>query len=182
MRVAEESVDPVVLGQVLIAQELRATVKGDGPTRRRQQGRESVADRADDAARAPVAVWAKAREAAVPLDERRDIGLAVGPPEDQQVGLPVPDLLPPADLRGLLGDRPRKRDLEAAGLAAEAAAPQPPGAEQMAVELERATFRAVDELIDRLMAHACMLAGMLQPAGDLLRRPPKRQHLGDVLA
>jgi hypothetical protein len=95
----------------------------------------------------------------------------MGALEDQQVGLPVADLLPPADLGGPPADRPLKRDLGAARLAAEAAAAQSSRAEQMVVELERATLRAVDEPIDGLVADAPILTGMLEPAGDLLGRP-----------
>ena len=43
-----------------------------------------------------------------------------------------------------------------AGLAAEASAPLPPGAEQMAMELQRPAFGAVDELVDRLVAQTAV--------------------------
>ena len=102
--------------------------------------------------------------------------------EDQQVRLPVPDGLALTDLGRPLGDGPLGRDLEAARLAAEAAAPQPPGAEQMAVQLERPTFRAVDELVDGLVAQAAVLASDLQAAGDLLGRPAELQLLDDMAA
>ena len=49
------------------------------------------------------------------------------------------------------------------------------------MEPERATFRTVDELVDRLVAQAHVSVGELEPAGDLFRRPPARQHLGHVL-
>lgn len=76
------------------------------------------------------------------------------------------DPLAPVDLGRALGNRPLKRDLHTARLAAEAAAPLPPGAEQVAVKLEGLTFRDVDELVDRLVAQARAVAGELEPAGD----------------
>ena len=78
--------------------------------------------------------------------------------------------------------RPLGRDLEAARLAAEAATPQPPGAEQVPVQLQRPSFRAVDELVDGLVAQAAILASDLQAAGDLLGRPPELQLLDDMAA
>ena len=74
------------------------------------------------------------------------------------------------------------RDLEAARLAAEALPPQPPGPEQMAVQLQRPSFRAVDELVDGLVAQAAILASDLQATGDLLGRPPELQLLDDMAA
>jgi hypothetical protein len=111
-----------------------------------------------------------------------EIGVAVHPLEDQQVGLPVPDGMTLTDLGRALGDGPLGRDLEAARLAAEAAAPQPPGPEQVPVQLQRPTFRAVDELVDGLVAQAAVLAGDLQTACDLLGRPEKLQLLDDMAA
>ena len=75
------------------------------------------------------------------------------------------------DLGRALGDGPLGRDLEAARLAAEALPPQPPGMEQMAVQLQRPSFRAVDELIDGLVAQAAILTSDLPATGDLLGRP-----------
>ena len=57
-------------------------------------------------------------------------------------------------------------------LTAEAAAAQRPGPKQVTMEPERTTFPAVDELVDRLMAQARLSVGELEPAGDLLGRPP----------
>jgi hypothetical protein len=58
------------------------------------------------------------------------------PLKDQQVRLPVPNRLSLSDLGRALGNGPFGRDLEAAGLAAEASAPQPSRAQEMAVQLE----------------------------------------------
>ena len=38
----------------------------------------------------------------------------------------------------------------------------------MTMKIRRPTFRAVDELLDRLVAQARIRTGVLQPAGDLL--------------
>ena len=76
----------------------------------------------------------------------------MGSAEDQQVRLPMPDGLALTDLGRPLGDGPRRRDGGTAGLAAEATAPQPPGAQEMAVQLEGSSFWAVDELVDCLVA------------------------------
>jgi hypothetical protein len=92
----------------------------------------------------------------------------------------MPDLLPLADPEGSLRDPAFGRDFHATGLAAEAA-PPPPGLEQVAMELVHATFRAVDELIDRLVAQAGASVVELEPAGGLFWRPPARQHLDHVL-
>ena len=67
--------------------------------------------------------------------------------------------------------RSRWRDLQRPGLAAKAPAPLPPGAEQMAMELQCLSFRAVDELVDGLVAQARRRTCLLQPPGDLLGRP-----------
>ena len=166
--------------QVVVAQESGAAVEGDGSTRRRGQSCESVADRADDALRAPVAVWDETEPTALAFDQRGHVGLAVCAAEDQQVGFPVPDLLAPVDLGRTLGDRPCQRDFRTTGLAAKAATPQPPGAEQVAVERQRAAFRAVDELVDRLVAQTRTIAGELQAAGDRLGRPAELELLDDV--
>ena len=84
------------------------------------------------------------------------------------------------DLGRPLGDGPLGRDLEAARLTAEASAPQASRAQEMAVQLERPTFRAVDELVDGLVAQAAVLASDLQAAGDLLGRPAELQLLDDM--
>ncbi len=160
--------DAVVSGQVLVPQELRAAVEGDGLACRGGQRPQGFADGAQDIARAPVGVGDEADKAALALDQGGYVGLAVGAAEDQQVGLPVPDGMALTDLGRALGDGPLERDLEAARLAAEASAPQPPGAEQVAVQLERPAFRAVDELVDGLVADTRLIANALQPAGDLL--------------
>ena len=99
------------------------------------------------------------------------VGLAVHLPEDQRVGLPVPDRVPPADLGGTMGNGPLERDLHGPGLAAKAPAPLPPGAEQMAMELQCLAPRAVDELADGLVAQACIRTCLFETAGDLLGRP-----------
>ena len=52
------------------------------------------------------------------------MGLAVHPLKDQQVGLPVPNLLALTGLGRTLGDRSLQRDLQAAGLAAIEATPR----------------------------------------------------------
>jgi hypothetical protein len=122
----------------------------------------------------------KADKAAPALDQRGEIGVAVHPLEDQQVGLPVPDALALTDLGRPVADGPLGRDLEAAGFAAEAATPQPSRAQEMAVQLERPAFRAVDELADGRVAQAAVLASDLQAAGDLLGRPEEFQLLDDM--
>ena len=155
-------------GQVVVAEELRAAVEGDALARHGRQLGQYLADGADHTGGTPVVVRDQADKAAFTLDQGGQVGLAVHPLEDQEVGLPVPDGVALADLGRALGDGPLGRDREAARLAAEAAAPQPPGAEQVAVELQGPTFRAVDELVDRLVAEAAVLAGDLQATGDLL--------------
>src|SRR3954447_8674637 len=181
VRVAEVGGDPVSPRQMLVAEELGATVEGDGPTCRRRQADEGIADGPDDVARAPVTVRDEANQAASALHQGGHIGLAVDALEDQQVGLPMPDLLPLVNPGGPLRDRALERDFGTAGPAAEATATQVPGPEQVAIEPERAAFRAVDELVDRLVAQARVIVGELEPAGDLFGRPPARQHLGHVL-
>ena len=113
----------MVSGQLGIAQELRAAVEGDGLSCRGGQRPQGFTDGADDLTRPPVDVRDKAYEAALALDERGHVALAVGSPEDQQVRLPVPDGMALTDLGRPLGDRPLGRDLEAARLAAEALPP-----------------------------------------------------------
>ena len=173
---------PQPLASCCIAEELRAAVEGDGLACGGWQLGQYLADGADHTGGTPVVVRDEADEAALALDERGQVGLAVGAAEDQQVRLPVPDGLALTDLGRPLGDGPLGRDLEAAGLAAEASAPQPPGAEQMAVQLQRPSFRAVDELVDGLVAQAAVLASDLQAAGDLLGRPAELQLLDDMAA
>src|SRR5215208_5266147 len=129
VRVAEVGVDAVAPGQLGIAQELRAAVEGDSLACRGGQRLQGFADGAEDIARPPVAVGDEADKAAPALDQRGEIGVAVHPLEDQQVRLPVPDGMALTDLGRALGDGPLGRDLEAARLTAEAAAPQPPGPE-----------------------------------------------------
>ena len=159
---------PRLLASSGIAQELRAAVEGDGLARHGWQLRQHLADSADHTGGTPVVVRDQADKAALALDQGGQIGVAVNAAEDQQVGLPVPDGMALTDLGRALGDGPLGRDLEAARLAAEAAPPQPPGTEQVPVQLQRPAFRAVDELVDRLMAQATVLARGLQAAGDLL--------------
>src|SRR5215207_5681776 len=182
VRVAEVTVDAAALGQLLIAEELRAAVEGDGLAHHGWQLGQHLADGADHTSGTPVVVWHKPHESARALHERGQVGLAVGAAEDQQVGLPVPDGVALTDLGRALGDGPLGRDLEAARLAAEAATPQPPGAEQVAVQLQRPAFRAVDELVDGLVAQTVVLASELQAACDLLGRPAELQFLNDMTA
>src|SRR5215207_752576 len=182
VRVAEVTVDAAALGQLLIAEELRAAVEGDGLACGGWQLGQYLADGADHTGGTPVVVWHKPHESARALHERGQVGLAVGAAEDQQVRLPMTDGLALTDLGRPLGDGPFGRDLEAARLTAEASAPQPSRAQEMAVQLERATFRAVDELVDGLVAQAAVLASELQAAGDLLGRPAELQFLNDMTA
>ena len=48
------------------------------------------------------------------------------------------------------------------------------------MQLQRPTFRAVDELVDGLVAQTAVLASDLQAAGDLFGRPEEFQLLDDM--
>src|SRR3954452_25217538 len=83
-------------------------------------------------------------EAALPLDQRGHVRLAVLLAEDQQVGLPVPERLATRDLGRPVLDPALARDGGAARPAAVAAPAPPPGLGQVAVEAVLAALRAVE--------------------------------------
>src|SRR5215212_5461250 len=52
----------------------------------------------------------------------------------------------------------------------------------MAVQFQRPSFRAVDELVDGLVADTRLIANTLQATGDLFGRPPELELLDDMAA
>ncbi len=88
---------------------------------------------------------------------------AMGSAEDQQIALPMTDLLAAREAGGPTGDASLDQDLAAPGLAAEALPADAPGTQQVTVELEGAALGSIDELVDRLVAQAPIL-GMVRPA------------------
>src|SRR3954469_25514333 len=122
-------------------------------------------------------------EPALPLHQRGHVGLAGLLAEDQQVALPVPERLARPDLGRPVLDPALARDRGGARLAAVAGAAPPPGLRQVAVEAVLAALRPVDVPVDGLVADGRpSIRFLLEPAGDLLRRPAGLQALGDVRA
>src|SRR4051812_5423689 len=106
-----------------------------------------------------------------------------GPLADQQVALPVPGVLPLLDVRGPVVDRAPPGD----GAARRPGPPPaPPGApaRQQLPELLALLPGPVGEGVDRLERHRTepALLAALEPARDLLGRPPLQQALADEAA
>src|SRR4051812_31854920 len=122
-------------------------------------------------------------EAALPLHQRGHVRLAVLLAEDQQVALPVAEVLPVADLGRPVLDPALARDRRATGPAAVAAAAPAARLRQGAGEPVLAALRPVDVTGDGLVADR-RPARRLAPETprDLLRRPAGLQALGDVRA
>jgi hypothetical protein len=170
MGIAEPGDDAMLAGEMIIGKELGAAVESDALARLGRQAGERLTDRPDDAVRAPVGVADQTDEAALALDQRGQVGPAVRLAKDEEIALPMADLLTGSNVGGPTGNASLRRDLAAPGLAAEAPPADAPGTQQVTVELEGAALGSMDELVDRLVAQAPII-GMAQPAGDLLRRP-----------
>src|SRR5689334_19381067 len=182
VRVAEVAGHVELAGELGIGGELGPAVEGDGPAGVLGQRPEDVGDAGDDRRRALVLVRQEEREAALPLHQRGHVRLAGLLAEDQQVGLPVAEGLPVADLRRPVLDPALVRDRRAARPAAVAAPTSPARLRQVAVEAVPPTFRPVDVAVARHVAvrRPDIRLFVLQPAGDLLGRPAGLQALGDV--
>src|SRR3954447_20564469 len=104
--------------------------------------------------------------------------------EDQQGGLPVPDRLARPDLGGAVLDPALARDRGAAGSPAVTGPAPAASLGQVAVEAALTALGPVDVAVDRLVAarRPAIRVVVLQPAGDLLRRPAGLQAFGDARA
>src|SRR3954453_20419152 len=164
--------------------ELAAAVEGDRPAGVLGQPPERLGDAGDDRRRALVLVRQQEGEPARALHRGGHVRLAVLLAEDQQVGLPVPEALAPVHLRRPVLDPALARDRAGAGLAPVAAPAAAARLRQVAVEAVLAALGPVDVAVDRLVADRgpAVRLLVLQPAGDLLRRPAGLQALGDVRA
>ena len=98
--------------------------------------------------------------------------------------LPVAEASRGPDLRRPVLDPALARDRGAAGPAAVAAPAPPARLRQVAVEAVLAALRPVDVAVDGLVAdrRPAVRLVLLEPSGDLLRRPAGLQALGDVRA
>src|SRR3954469_21832493 len=184
VRVAEGAGHVELAAELGIGGELGPAVEGDRPAGVLGQRPEDAGDAGDHRRRALVLVGQQEGEAALPLDQGGHVRLADLSTEDQQVALPVPERLPVADLGRPVLDPALARDRGGARPAAVAAAAPPPGLGQVTVEAVLAALRAVDVPVDGLVADGSPAVRLfvLQPSGDLLRRPAGRQALGDVRA
>src|SRR3954464_2984885 len=172
VRVAEVGLHREVAVEGGVAGELAAAVEGDGPAGLLGQLPEGVGDAGDDRRRALVLVRQQDGEAALPLHQRGHVRLAVLLAEDQQVALPAPEGLPVADLRRPVLDPALARDRRATGPAAVAAPTSAARLRQLAGEALLAALRGVDVAVDGLVADGRPpVRFLLEPAGDLLRRP-----------
>src|SRR5215207_1652105 len=101
--------------------------------------------------------------------------------EERQVALPVPEGLPPTDLRRPALDPALARDRGGAGPAAVAGPAPPARLGQVAVEAVPAPVRSVDVPVDGLVADGWSVRCLpLEPSGDLSRRPAGLQALDHV--
>src|SRR3954449_2209743 len=183
VRVAEVAGHVELAGEPGIGGELGPAVEGDRAAGAPGQAPEDVGDAGDPPRRALVLVGQQEGEPALPLHQRGHVGLA-DLPEDQQVGLPVPEAVAVLDLGRTVLDPALARDGGAARPSAVAAATPPARLGQVAVEAVPAALRAVDVAVDRLVAdrRPAIRLVVLQPAGDLLRRPAGLQPPDHVRA
>src|SRR4051794_18365174 len=183
MRVTEIARHRQPAGEPRVGGELAAAVEGDRAAGVLGQGPERLADARDHRGRALVLVRQQEGEAALALHERGHVRLAGLLAEDQQVALPVAEGLPVADLRRPVLDPALARDRGGARPAAVAAAAPPARLGQVTVEAVLAALGPVDVPVDGLVADGRpAVRFLLEPTGDLLRRPAGLQALGDVRA
>ena len=183
VRIAEVGLHREVAVEDGVAGELAAAVEGDRAAGILGQTPEGVGDTRDHRRRALVLVRQQEGEPARALNEGGHVGLAVLLPEDQQVGLPVPEGLPVADLGRTVLDPALARDGGAAGSPAVTRPAPAARLGQVAVQAVLAALRAVDVPVDGLVADGSPAVRLfvLQPSGDLLRRPAGRQALDHLL-
>src|SRR5689334_1291029 len=173
VRVAEVAGHRQLAGEPRIGGELGPPVEGDGPAGVLGQAPERLGDARDHRRRALVLVRQQEGEAARALHQGGHVRLAGLPPEDEQVGLPVAEALAAPDLRRPVLDPALARDRRAPGPAAVAAPAPAARLRQVAVQAVLAALRAVDVPVDGLVADRgpAVRLFVLQPSGDLLRRP-----------
>src|SRR5689334_6752800 len=183
VRVAEVARQGEVAVESGVGGELGPAVEGDRPAGVLGQPPERVGDAGDHRRRALVLVRQQEGEAARALHQRGHVGFAGLLAKDQQVGLPVAEGLPVADLRRPVLDPALARDRRAPRPSAVAAPAPAARLRQVAVEAVLPALRPVDVAVDRLVADRRPAVRLTsETPRDLLRRPAGLQALGHVRA
>src|SRR5215475_4302523 len=180
MGIAEEGVEAEAGGELVMQGELRAVVEGDGAAQGARHAAEQAGQVTQDGACGLRGLPEDAGEAREAFVNDQD-GLA-GDAEQHEVGLPVARFGP-----GIGGDRPLAdghagldvADRAGASLAAWPAAVL--AARQEAVPIVLLRGAMIDEAVDRLGTDDRATMQARQSAGDLLRRPPHRKEVTDLV-
>ena len=178
MWIAEEARHAKVAFQILVCGEFRAVVAGDGAPGDPRQAAEEVGEAGGGGLGGLAWQAGGEGQAGLAFDGGQEITSLCA--ELHEVALPMAELTSVINgLPALMdGAAPRDRFAPAFKIAP---APGRLGPRQIAMQLLTAHRPALDEAIDRLVAHPMLRSFQPEPAGDLLRRPAHRKVVADMI-
>jgi len=138
-------------------------------------------DPSHDASGVPARITREESEPAAAFDQRGEIGFAIFSPEDQEIAFPMAKAAAVSDLLRSCADRIGHRDMETAWLSTITLPARTARNGQMVPQLLVPSIRAVNILIDGLVAHGLANTPMAaKVAGNLFWRPRRRQAISDI--